>query len=156
MQAKCQAGVEFMIISSIVIVLLTITVIIYATGITENNSLSKWLDAKRICERVAFAINSAASLGYGFSQQIELNDKVDTHLLDFDDFQVTVLANYSMVIVKSRNITSNLALPLSNVSTHCRIQTMNVTNITGHSTFDVKQVFIAHGIEGGAVIENRV
>lgn len=143
-----QAGLEFLIATGLLMILLSFAVIVYSMGLNENSMLEKGLTAQRICERVAVAISSGSASGTGFEQAVELQGTING-----EDYEVFVLANSSMVIVKTMNNTNGAGHEYSTVSANCKIPTANVTNSSGHDFFNIGKKFRIRNIDGGVVVE---
>ncbi|VVB65874.1 Uncharacterised protein [Candidatus Gugararchaeum adminiculabundum] len=119
---KAQAGIEFLIMAGIMLVLFAFCVMIY---VMENDEAANWndaLEADSICFRVSSAINSFASLG--------ASDTNSTYW-----FSLPPYVNYKSYSVRVAGNAMLVTVDYGTGAVGCRLQTKNIANSTGSNVF---------------------
>jgi hypothetical protein len=111
---KSQVSTEFLILVSI---LLTIAIILLSSTASIQNqvvSMRMYTEAKKLSDKIAFEINSAAKSGMGYKRKFYVEDSffgVSDFNITVKDFAVSIVwdkgSTNSQIIIK--NITGNIS-----------------------------------------------
>ncbi len=119
-----QASLEFMLTAFLVLILLGISVGIYATSMEEGNALRSSLEANRICIMASSELSSIASVRGSANYTFDFPAKINGE-------------NYTIYIVAAkRAVKVDFA---SRAGVGCGLPAMNITNSTGAAFFELKK-----------------
>ena len=131
---KAQASMEFLIMFSLVGFLFLVALGIYALNINEANQNNDNLAANRICMQVSSSVGAIAALGGNSSYNFNFTDTFNGK-------------NYTIRVASAARI---VKVDYSNAGVGCKLQTTNITNSSGATSF-ILQKNATMKINGGAI-----
>jgi len=134
---KAQAGTEFLVMFSIVILVFVGAVILYAMNIREVDSLKNRLDAKKICVQAASALTSFSSAGTNSTFTLTLPE-----LLNYQNYTIWVNAPEHTVAVNYEIGGLGCSMPISAIQ-----------NSTGGTFFKMNKTSIVRNVDGVLIVE---
>lgn len=135
---KAQLSMEFMVFVSIAIVILTFSVYIYYVNISHANKSSIYLQASAICQQIKNSINNVITNGNGVIASFDLPNN-----LKGDNYTATVYG-----------LERSIEISFDSQAIYCNIVTVNVTNSTDSTTFQLNFGTNTVQNSGGKVIIN--
>ena len=109
-----QVSIEFIVLLSILIVILTFTVYYNSSFYIQANSARNYNDAQEISDQASSEINLALKIGDGYSRMFYIPNKISNSI---ENFTISV-SNYAVVLewpggfvtspILTKNITGNL------------------------------------------------
>ncbi len=134
---KAQAGTEFLVMFSIVILVFVGAVVLYAMNIREVDSLKNKLDAKRICVQASSAITSFASAGINSSFLLVLPE-----YLNYQNYTIWVNAPEHIIAVNYEISGIGCSIPISAIQ-----------NSTGANFFKINKTSTIKNVDGVLTFE---
>jgi hypothetical protein len=90
---KAQAGIEFLVLVSLLLLIFAFVMWNGSSLQNQLNFVKMDVEAKNLCDKIAFEINSAVRSGDGFNRKFY----VETNIFGVSDFDIKV-GNYSAFI----------------------------------------------------------
>lgn len=137
---KAQAGIEGMILITIITVVLIFVIITFNQNSNEINKMKVTLEAAKLCTQVKNSINQVQSSGFGARQEITLPINLFSQ-----KYQMRMYASDKKIILSWANSSA----------VTCVLLTSNVTNST-NSVFDFYQgKNVLSNVDGVVVVSNN-
>ncbi len=118
-----QAGIEFLVMLSFSLLILSSAVFIYGSNIAEAQQQKSALEAAKICIQASSAINSLASLRGNSTYSFSLPEQVNSN-------------NYTVWVSASSR---TLKVDYGQAGVGCALQISNITNSSGASLFQLQK-----------------
>ena len=120
-----QSSVEFLVYISIAI--LIFTYVMWSTSSLQDqlNSIKTNVEAERLCNKIAFEVNSAVRSGDGYGRKFY----VEKNIFGISDFQISV-GNYSVFIDWNKGSVSSSVI-IKNINGVVDTGFNNIENING-------------------------
>lgn len=135
-----QIAIEFMMMIAMVLLIFTLSFVIYSQNVSESRQIEKRLAATQLCIQVASTFSSFASLEGNSSYSFDLPEQ-----LGYWNYTVWVVSDKRKVSV------DYIAGATREPGAACSMQMAGITNSTGSSSFGLEKNAAIH-INGGKVI----
>lgn len=134
---KAQAGTEFLVMFSIVILVFVGAVILYAMNMREVDTLKNRLDAKKICIQASSALTSFSSAGINSTMVLALPE-----YLNYQNYTIWVNGPENTVAVNYEIGGLGCSMPISAIQ-----------NSSGATFFKINKTSIIRNVGGVLTVE---
>jgi len=131
---KAQASIETLGVLSLMLMLFMIVLSIYFSNVSEASIMADKMTATSICIRISSTLGSFAALGGNSTYSLNLPPYLNSK-------------NYSAYIAQSAGV---VKINYGNAGVGCLLQTTNITNSTGGTTFQLEKNVIVKN-DGGVL-----
>lgn len=130
-----QSSIEFLYATGLMLLLFTISVLLYLSSQSDLTALSSHVEARRICTEIAAQIAAVDAAGSGAEATLRLPPAL-------------AAANYTVYIM---GVSRSVSVVYGGQGVGCRIPTSNVT-YGGQASFNLTQDARIRNVDGGVVL----